>query len=197
MNQIGQDLEEIPMSSGIANENANPVSPSNEPVNPDNSESEEKTLKDIFLDWMSNSTAHAMPRVFKDYQLQIKLFWLFLMLAAWASASYFVIIYFIKFFQYGVNVNVELVEEIPTQFPTIDICNLTPYDGNTAIDSVVNNINSNEGLGGTHKGDTGTSPFSSFPDDDLGTIIGTSAISNAAATTTTSNLTVSIEFYSN
>ena len=34
----------------------------------------EKTAKDIFNEWMGNSTAHATPRLFKDIMIHLKRF---------------------------------------------------------------------------------------------------------------------------
>jgi hypothetical protein len=48
-------------------------------------------------------------------------------------AFYFIITTFIQYFQYEVNVGVDLIEERPTYYPTIDICNLSPYDKDTGI----------------------------------------------------------------
>jgi hypothetical protein len=50
------------------------------------SETEQK-LKNVFLEWMNNSTAHATPRLFKDLMIPLKIFWLIFMILSWAAGS--------------------------------------------------------------------------------------------------------------
>ena len=95
------------------------------------------TIKTVFLDWVSNSTAHATPRIFKDTHIITRIYWFIVMLASWAGCFYFLITTLLLFLEYGYNTNYEYVEERPTVFPAIDICNLNPYDANTNISNYI------------------------------------------------------------
>lgn len=53
---------------------------------PAKSESEQN-LKELFLEWMNNSTAHATPRLFKDLMIPLKIFWFIFMIVSWAAGK--------------------------------------------------------------------------------------------------------------
>ena len=134
----------------------------NEQVN-----SKEETLKNLLIEWIGNSTSHALPRLVKNIIMPLKAFWFTLMIISWCAAGFFVIFYFIDYYKYEVNVGVELIDERPTLFPTIDLCSLAPYDGDTKIDDLINEIKQNEGLGGTIIGDPPSNQQGEFFYDDL------------------------------
>lgn len=97
-----------------------------------------KNVWEVFKKWMDMSTAHALPRIFKiEVTIPIKIFWTIVMLFCWAWAFYFIIIALIKFFSYPTNSNSANLSEMPTNFPAIDVCNVNPYDGNSAIFATV------------------------------------------------------------
>lgn len=74
---------------------------------------------------------HGINRFIKDIHIIIKLVWLLLIASSYAYCFYIIINTFVEFFNFEVNVAINLVDETPAYFPAIDICNLNPYDANS------------------------------------------------------------------
>ncbi len=72
--------------------------------------------------------AHGIPRVFGQTHIAIKTVWVFFITISWTACAYFSIRLLLQYLEFQVNVNVELIEESPTLYPVIHICNLSPYN---------------------------------------------------------------------
>ena len=68
-----------------------------------------------------------MPRVIKSKYIILKIFWFLAFLGGLAAASYLFINSLINYFQYQPVVQVKLIQEFPTLFPAVTICNLNPF----------------------------------------------------------------------
>ena len=82
------------------------------------------SFKMIITEWFLSSTAHALPNIFRTGNILLKIIWLCCFLA---SATYCVIS-IIKtlndFYTYPSYISTKIIQEIPTQFPAISICNM-------------------------------------------------------------------------
>jgi hypothetical protein len=90
-----------------------------------------KHLKEKLIDLSAYSTMHGIPRMFGRTHLFIKITWFSFVILSWTVCFYFIIKMILQYLQHEFNVNVELIPERPIRFPSIDICNLSPYDGET------------------------------------------------------------------
>lgn len=101
-------------------------------------------IKSIIVDTLAGSTAHALPRVFQDKPIYLKVIWLMLFFLFFGVSTYVIVKNLISYFQYQVSVSVSYATESPTNFPAISICNLNPFYAPRAqsyINSVLNSYN--------------------------------------------------------
>jgi hypothetical protein len=105
---------------------------------PDNLKIDKISLKDKLNECVAYSTLHGIPHLFKKTFFGIKLVWSICLIISWSTCAYFIIRSLLQYFEFKVNVNVELISERPTHFPSVDICNLTPYDGDAIHVSKLN-----------------------------------------------------------
>lgn len=84
-------------------------------------------IKDEFEDWCSNSTSHGIPNVVKSKNMVLKISWLILFVLSSALCLYSVIPSVIKYLQFNENTGVQQMIDLPTEFPSVTICNLNPY----------------------------------------------------------------------
>ncbi len=84
-------------------------------------------IKDEFEDWCSNSTSHGIPNVVKSKNTVLKISWLILFILSSALCLYSVVPSVIKYLQYNENTGVQQIIDLPTEFPSVTICNLNPY----------------------------------------------------------------------
>lgn len=106
----------------------------------ENSISVKNKYFNVISEWSMVSTSHGLPNIFRNDNRLIKLFWILCTLVSWGYCFYLVIITFQDFFSYNVVSSSTLLNEAPTTFPAIDICNLNPYDGSLLNDSLINDV---------------------------------------------------------
>jgi hypothetical protein len=100
-------------------------------------------IKEIIYESALDSTTHAIPHIFKRPNYFVKLFWIVCFLASTAFCAWLIAMSTINFFHYETVTKTETVLEIPTNFPTISICNLNPYLTNYSIEFVKNILTQN------------------------------------------------------
>ena len=81
------------------------------------------TFKNIISDTIENSTSHGIPKMAYNMHIGLKIMWAFFLLASTASCVYFIIIGFISYYQYNTYISSSEIQEIPSKFPAISICN--------------------------------------------------------------------------
>jgi hypothetical protein len=89
--------------------------------------SKENTLTKILVDWIEESTSHGLPRIIKSKYLILKVLWAIAFLGGIAAATYYLINTLVTYFQYQPVVQVTRIDEYPTIFPAVTICNLIPF----------------------------------------------------------------------
>jgi hypothetical protein len=85
-------------------------------------------IKNAFLEWSQSVTYHCFPKIFKENTLFCMRFtWAFTFLAL-KILTLIVLTQIVQaYFQYSVVSTIQSVNEIPTQFPTVTICNADPF----------------------------------------------------------------------
>jgi hypothetical protein len=88
---------------------------------------EKKTFKKIVVEWVKESTSHGLPRIIKSKYLILKILWAIAFCSGIAAVTYYLINTLTAYFQYQPVVQVTRVDEFPTIFPSVTICNLIPF----------------------------------------------------------------------
>ena len=84
-------------------------------------------IKNVIKDVLYNSFAQALYKIFTTNHFILKTFLVIFVLASACLASYLVINVFINYFNYGVVTTTRTLNEIPSKFPQITICNYNMF----------------------------------------------------------------------
>ena len=81
--------------------------------------------KNIILECFSNTTFHALPNIVKpNNHLVLKLIWFVCLLACAVYCFINCVSQFEKYYSYPTSIMISNVQEVPTDFPVISICNI-------------------------------------------------------------------------
>jgi hypothetical protein len=95
-------------------------------------------IKNVIKNVLYNSFAQALYKIFTTNHFILKTFLLIFVLASACLASYLVINVFINYFNYGVVTTTRTLNEIPSKFPQITICNYNMFTTEYALDFLRN-----------------------------------------------------------
>ena len=93
-----------------------------------------KELLNIITEWGMYTTCHGIGNIIRADNFILRIIWLVFLTASFGYCSYQVIMNIMGYFNYEVNISSKVVNEAPALFPTVDFCNLNPYDGFVARD---------------------------------------------------------------
>ena len=82
-----------------------------------------KILKSIVVDVLKKTTAHGIPSLLQDIHIVMKVIWAFCILLSSCACFYLISIGFISYYRYDTYISSTTIQEIPTNFPAITICN--------------------------------------------------------------------------
>jgi hypothetical protein len=100
-----------------------------------------KTFKDAFTESMMSNAGYALNRVIKSDILIARLMWLFGLILLSAFCSMSILKTVTNYLQNEVVTKIRFINEIHTPFPTITICNLSPFDQDNLNNlKLVNNL---------------------------------------------------------
>jgi hypothetical protein len=86
------------------------------------------SIKYAFFEWSQSVTYHCFPKIFKEKTLFFMRFIWAIIFLALQILTVLVLTQIVQaYFQYGVVSTIQSVNEIPTQFPTVTICNADPF----------------------------------------------------------------------
>jgi acid-sensing ion channel 5 len=85
-------------------------------------------LKEIIIELISNSTVHALPKVFTKHQIHLKIMWGLFFIGCTLACGFIVVNFIITYLTFATNVNVAIINESPIDFPAITFCNLNPFN---------------------------------------------------------------------
>lgn len=90
-------------------------------------------LKKTFVKVLSESTAHGIPNFIKNEKNPIKMMWALFFLISIGLCAYLIISDIIIYFNYEVVTKIRQVNEFPSHFPTISICNVNYFTTDEAL----------------------------------------------------------------
>ena len=79
-------------------------------------------IKDKTKNCCLSTTCHGIPNIFRTENNLIKCIWYFSILVGVSFSSYYIIESFIEYYKCDVNSILRIVNQIPMDFPAIDIC---------------------------------------------------------------------------
>ena len=87
-----------------------------------------RNVKQTFLDWSRNADINCYQKML-DYSGNYfaQFIWLMILLGSTGATFYLIAYSIIGFLKYEVTTQTSLVNEIPTQFPTVTFCDNNPF----------------------------------------------------------------------
>jgi len=83
------------------------------------------------------STSHGLPNILKTDRKCLKIMWLILFLLSSSAGIYLVIQSFINYFNYDVVTSIEVIKEMPAEFPTITFFILRNNRANIPLNNLI------------------------------------------------------------
>ena len=96
-------------------------------------------LKLEFKEWSLQTKFDCFSKIFLTQNVILQLTWLGLFLIFTALTAYFVSKNFLDFFSYETVSKIDIIDEKPTEFPAVTICNSNPFTTKTA-QKLISNI---------------------------------------------------------
>jgi len=90
-------------------------------------------IKRKFLELLSNSSSHGIPNIIKTHNTWLKLMWFVFFLISLGCCSFLIISGFVQYFSYEVVTSIRIVNDVPTEFPKITICNANLFTNDFAF----------------------------------------------------------------
>lgn len=100
-------------------------------------ETKSQKIKNKLISLIQDSTSHGLPNVFRTERLFFKIMWFTFFLISLAFGTWTIISSFIDFFNYDVVTQIDIVYEIPTQFPTVTFHNLKTLKSNYSLAEIL------------------------------------------------------------
>ena len=83
--------------------------------------------KVLIAQWSLLTTFHCYPKIFQDKNIVLKLIWTFIFVAFSVLTAWLVIKAMIDYFQYELTSKIQVINEKPTFFPAVTICNTNAF----------------------------------------------------------------------
>jgi amiloride-sensitive sodium channel subunit alpha/amiloride-sensitive sodium channel subunit gamma len=84
-------------------------------------------IKEDFKEWLSSSTSHGLPNIARTDSKILRLLWTVSFLASTAACAYLLYLSVIGYLNFDVVTKISVYDEVPSQFPTVTICNSYPF----------------------------------------------------------------------
>lgn len=95
--------------------------------------SRSKQIKKKLIEFASQSSSHGLPKIFTTKKLYLKIMWFILFVLFSVLGVYKVIEMSVKYLEYEVVTRIDLVQEIPTEFPSVSFYSLKNPSANYSI----------------------------------------------------------------
>ena len=92
-----------------------------------------KKIKSKILEWAGMTTSHGYPNIFRSNLREIRIMWLIFTMIATGLCAYMIVRSVLDYLNFEINTKIVIDKEIPSEFPTITICNLNPFYKNMSI----------------------------------------------------------------
>ena len=100
-------------------------------------------IKKILNDYSSLVTFQCFPKIFQTNSLLLQVIWTLVFLVFSMVTSGLVIKNLLEYFEYQVITQIKIVHEIPTEFPTVTICDANPFSTKEA-EHLIRNVTLSE-----------------------------------------------------
>ena len=80
-------------------------------------------IKNEWEEIVLSSTSHGLPNILRSDRLFFKVFWTFFILVCSSYCLYSIVKSIRSYYEYEVVTKIEVIDEKPTQFPAVTICN--------------------------------------------------------------------------
>lgn len=84
-------------------------------------------IKTLFVEWCKSSSSHGIPNIASSDNYLIKFMWVICFSVSCGFCGILLVQTIIDFISNPVYVTNEIIEEMPSLFPTISICNMNPF----------------------------------------------------------------------
>jgi hypothetical protein len=88
------------------------------------SENNTPLLKKIIVEWILNSSAHGLPKIFRNSNTLLKIIWLCCFLVSGSTCIFSIIRTLNDYLTYPTFISTQIIQEVPTYFPAVTLCNL-------------------------------------------------------------------------
>ena len=85
----------------------------------------------LLEDYTENSTIHGISHVAKKKKIKQRVIWVLIICLSASGCAFFIARSFMDYLSYDVITNYRSLTLIPMIFPTVTICNMNSYNGNT------------------------------------------------------------------
>ena len=107
------------------------------------SETRKDRIKNKSLELILSSTSHGLPRIFRTKRKSIKIMWLFLFILFSIICIYMVYSTVINYLKYEVITKIDVIKELPAEFPAVTIINLRNPKCNASLSKIMINCRFN------------------------------------------------------
>jgi len=83
------------------------------------------------------STSHGLPNAFRSNRFVFKIMWIFIFITSTLFGSYTVIQTIKTYLHYEIVTKIDVITEVPTDFPAISIINLRNRKGNISLNEIM------------------------------------------------------------
>ena len=94
-------------------------------------------MKRILTEWANATTAHGINNIIRSNHKFIKVIWILFFLASASYCIYTIIESLTLYFQYETTISISELHESPTQYPSVTICNKSPFYTNSRYNETV------------------------------------------------------------
>ena len=91
------------------------------------------SFKVIIVEQFLTTTAHALPNIFRTGNIILKIIWLLCFLACVAYCIASMVTTISDYLTYPSYISTKIVQEVPTKFPAITLCNLKAFNKSSSI----------------------------------------------------------------
>ena len=84
-------------------------------------------IREKFIDWSKSSSCHGYHRIFRVSRLSIRILWIISLIISSIFCVYMSSKSIMDYLNYDVVTKTRVHHELPTQFPTVTVCNINPF----------------------------------------------------------------------
>jgi hypothetical protein len=89
--------------------------------------SKKKIILEKFLEWSKNSSSHGYPHFFRTNRIPLKIMWMICFIIANGLCAYLILKSCSEYLEFSVNTQIRVINQIPMDFPSFQICNQNPF----------------------------------------------------------------------